>query len=179
MKKGVFAPEYRRAVPADAEAFARLMSNEEVFGGLLQTPYPTAELWRTRLEKNATEQDSLHLAAVVDQRVVGSAGLHPLTPQVRRRHCAGFGISVALDWQRKGIGTELTRRALDWADRWIGYLRVELTVFADNERAIAMYRKFGFVTEGTLRAYALRGGRYVDALTMARFHPDPPQLPRT
>lgn len=171
-------PEYRRAGPADAEALARLMSDEAVFSGLLQTPYPTAELWKSRLDKSAAEEDTLNLVAVVDGRIIGNAGLHPASVRLRRRHVAGFGISVAPDWQGRGIGAELTRRVLDWADRWTSYVRIELTVYTDNERAIALYRRFGFVAEGTLRGYALRGGRYCDVVTMARLHPDPPQLPR-
>lgn len=56
-------------------------------------------------------------------------------------------------------------------------LRTELTVFADNKPVIALYRKFGFVHEGTHRAYALRNGRYADVLSMARLRPCPPQWP--
>jgi putative acetyltransferase len=56
----------------------------------------------------------------------------------------------------------------------MGVLRIELTVYDDNARAIALYRKFGFEIEGRHRGYALRDGRYVDALTMARLHPAPP-----
>ena len=55
-------------------------------------------------------------------------------------------------------------------------LRIELIVFTDNAAAIALYRKFGFELEGTHRAYALRDGRYVDALAMARLHPNPPRI---
>ena len=62
----------------------------------------------------------------------------------------------------------------DYADRWMGVLRIELTVYVDNAAAIALYRKFGFETEGRHRGYALRDGRYVDALAMARLHPNPP-----
>jgi putative acetyltransferase len=40
-----------------------------------------------------------------------------------------------------------------------------------------LYRRHGFVVEGTHRAYALRDGAYVDALSMARLHPRPPVLP--
>ena len=54
------------------------------------------------------------------------------------------------------------------ADGWLNVIRLELTVYTDNQRAIALYRKFGFETEGTHKAYALRAGRYVDALAMAR-----------
>lgn len=46
--------------------------------------------------------------------------------------------------------------------------RVELTVYVDNEPAQALYRKFGFETEGRLRDYAVRDGVFVDALSMAR-----------
>jgi putative acetyltransferase len=64
----------------------------------------------------------------------------------------------------------------DYADRWAQVLRLELTVFADNDRAIALYRRFGFVEEGRHRGFAMRDGRYVDALAMARWHPSPPAL---
>ncbi|MGE4051090.1 MAG: GNAT family N-acetyltransferase, partial [Piscinibacter sp.] len=66
----------------------------------------------------------------------------------------------------------------DYADRWAGALRLELTVFTDNAPAIALYRKFGFEIEGTHRAYALRDGRYDDVYAMARLHPNPPVLLR-
>jgi len=109
-------------------------------------------------------------------RIVGSAGLHPVGPALRRRHAMGIGISVASDWQRRGVGSRLMEALLDAADRWLGCLRIELQVYTDNLPAIALYRKFGFELEGTHRAYALRDGRYVDTHAMARLHPDPPRV---
>ncbi len=169
---------FRRAVPADAESFARLMADEEVFAGLLQLPYPTAEHWRKKLEANATAEESLNLVAVAKSEIIGSGGLFPLAWTPRRRHVAGLGLSVAKGWQRRGVGTELMRRLLDYADKWVGYLRLELTVYTDNKHAVRLYEKFGFVTEGTNRAFALRDGVLIDAFAMARLHPNPPQLPR-
>lgn len=85
-----------------------------------------------------------------------------------------IGMSVAREAQRQGGGTALMQALCDYADRWIGALRLELTVCADNEPAIALYRKFGFEMEGRHRAYALRDGVYVDAFAMARLNPNPP-----
>ena len=167
----------RRASPRDAAAYARLMNDPAVFGGLLQMPYTDEEIWRTRLvESCAPGKTDLPLAAELNGEVVGSAGLHPVGPALRRRHVLTLGISVARDAQRQGVGTALMAAMCDYADRWIGALRIELTVYTDNDAALALYRKFGFAIEGTHRGYAMRDGQYVDAFAMARFHPNPPRI---
>jgi putative acetyltransferase len=91
-------------------------------------------------------------------------------------HVRLLGIGVAAQWQGRGVGRMLISRLLDWADNWAGVLRTELTVHADNDRAIGLYRAMGFVEEGRHLGYALKDGRYVDALFMARLHPRPPRI---
>ena len=114
--------------------------------------------------------------AELNGAVVGTAGLHPVGPALRRRHALMLGISVAPEAQGKGVGSALMAALCDYADRWAGALRLELTVYCDNAGAIHLYRKFGFEIEGTFKAYALRDGKYVDAYSMARLHPDPPRI---
>lgn len=168
----------RRAALADAAALARIMGDPAVFPGLMQLPFTSEEVWQARLADTfAPGKPDLLLVAERDGEVVGSAGLHPVGAALRRRHVLTFGISVAREAQRQGVGSALLAALCDYADRWAGALRIELTVYADNAAAIALYRKFGFQTEGTHRAYALRDGVYVDALAMARLHPSPPTLP--
>lgn len=170
--------DYRRASPDDAAALVRLMSDPQVFAGLLQTPYPSIEAWRKNLEQQTEQNDGLHLLAIDNGEVIASGGIHGLGTRIRRRHVAGLGICVAAQRQKQGVGSEMMRRLLDWSDNWAGYLRIELNVYTDNERAIALYRRFGFEMEGTHRAHALRDGVYVDTHAMARFHPNPPKVPR-
>ena len=45
--------------------------------------------------------------------------------------------------------------------------RIELEVFASNERAIALYRKLGFVVEGIKRRGRKLDGQYDDNIIMA------------
>lgn len=154
------------------------MGDAAVLPGLLQVPYPTEAMWRKRIEEMPVGPTTAELFVVAERgdRVVGNAGVHPLA-HVRRRHAAGIGMAVARDTQRQGVGTALLAALIDWADNWAQLLRLELTVYTDNHTAIALYRKFGFVHEGTHRAYALRDGVFVDTHCMARLHPKPPRLP--
>jgi putative acetyltransferase len=132
--------------------------------GTLQLPFTLRETWRKRLLEKP--ENLYSLVACVDGEVVGSLGLEART-RPRLRHVGTLGMAVRDDWQGKG-GTALMRAALDLADNWLTLTRLELTVFADNAAAIALYEKFGFEIEGTHRRHAFRDGGYVEARSMAR-----------
>ena len=167
----------RRARVDDAAAMARLMGDPAVYPGLMQMPYASEEQHRARLvESLAPGKPDILLVAERGGEVVGSCGMHPAGPSPRRRHVMTLGISVRADAQGQGVGSALMQAMCDIADRWIGLLRLELSVYVDNERAIALYRRFGFETEGRARGYVLRDGEYIDALLMARIHPAPPTI---
>ncbi|MFZ6846047.1 GNAT family N-acetyltransferase [Undibacterium sp. RuTC16W] len=134
------------------------------------------EMWQDRL-KQFNPDDTL-LIAMYDGVVVGTAGLH-LEKKSRRRHVAGLGMAVADSFTGRGVGTALLAEILSLSDNWLNVLRIELTVYCDNAAAVHLYNKFGFEIEGTMRAHSLRNGVFVDAYSMARFHPKQPQIPRT
>lgn len=84
----------------------------------------------------------------------------------RAAHVAYLGtLAVAPEAQGRGVAGPMLRDALARLLR-AGVTRVELTVEADNPRAIAFYERLGFVHEGTQRAAYKRAGdeRYVDEL---------------
>lgn len=162
----------RHAEPDDFTACTLIYAQPLAQAGTLQLPLPSQELWKQRLATKAP-QDRI-LVAVVAGEVVGNLGLHPAV-NARRSHVAGIGMAVRDDSHGKGVGTALLKAAIDLADNWLNLLRLELTVYADNEAAIGLYRKYGFVQEGIHRSYALRLGQYADVLAMARLHPHPPQ----
>ncbi|RJG05830.1 N-acetyltransferase [Noviherbaspirillum cavernae] len=79
-----------------------------------------------------------------------------------------FGIWVGdKAWQGKGAGEFATRHMLCHAFADLNLRRVDLTVLANNERAIRLYRKVGFIEEGCQRQAAFKNGEYVDLILMA------------
>jgi L-phenylalanine/L-methionine N-acetyltransferase len=168
----------RASEPTDAAAISALIGSENVFEGTLQMPLTAVA---SRVERySKIDTNSLHIVAVhatqAGEQIVGAAGLFSLHNSLRRAHARGLALTVASGWQGQGIGHQLMEAATDWADNWAGVLRIELTVFADNARAITLYERHGFMHEGTMRAFALRDGVYADALAMSRLHPKPPAL---
>jgi RimJ/RimL family protein N-acetyltransferase len=51
----------------------------------------------------------------------------------------------------------------------VGIEKLSLAVFAENQRAIALYKSCGFVEEGRRKGEFRVGGRAVDDLLMARW----------
>lgn len=153
----------------DAPQIAEIACQPSVVWGTLQLPAQTPDQWRKRLEGN-TPDTSYSLAAEMDGKVVGMLGLHWST-RPRVRHVAGLGMFVHEQYQGRGVGKALMAAGLDAADRWLNLLRIELEVYPDNDRAIGLYEKFGFVHEGRKRMNVWRDGQYVDSLAMARIRP--------
>ena len=159
----------RRVEPDDYPAIQRIFTGPNAMRGTLQLPYPSMELWRRRLAE--PPEGAFDLVACVDGEIVGQLHLGTNPNKPRRRHAGSIGMAVRDDWQGKGAGTALMQAAVDLADRWLNLSRLELEVFVDNEAALRLYRKFGFVVEGTMIGYAYRDGHFVDVHAMARLRP--------
>lgn len=159
----------RRTEPGDYEAMRQIFAGPKVVWGTLQLPFPSAEIWRKRLTE--TPEGTFRLVACSEQELAGQLDIHTFPNHPRRRHAGEIGMAVRDDFQGQGVGTALLQAAVDVADNWLNLLRLELEVYTDNEPALRLYQKCGFVIEGTLVRCAYRAGQYVDVYTMARLKP--------
>ncbi|HEV3105565.1 MAG TPA: GNAT family N-acetyltransferase [Trinickia sp.] len=149
---------------ADMNALAALLNLPGVRHGTLMQPYV---LPSTLARRDATRgEPTVRLCAKLEGKLVGAAVLAVHKP--RRSHCGVLAIQVHDACVGKGIGSALLSAIVDCADRQLGLRRIELTVYADNAPAIALYRKFGFIEEGRSPAYGMRDGVLADVLHMAR-----------
>jgi RimJ/RimL family protein N-acetyltransferase len=107
-----------------------------------------------------------------DDRIVGTCQLVAIDPAHRS---AELQIRIGSEADRgAGLGTEAVRLLLRHAFEDLGLGRVQLLVFADNERAIQAYLAAGFQHEGLLRQAAHVGGVPRDMALMAVLRDDPP-----
>lgn len=75
-------------------------------------------------------------------------------------------LGILKDHQGKGVGSQLMQAAITWA-RHHNLYRLQLQVHLQNERALSLYKKFGFEIEGVLKKCALIKGNFIDKYMMA------------
>jgi RimJ/RimL family protein N-acetyltransferase len=162
----------RPARPTDGGALARLFAAVRAEGRWLITAPgvvgdPSEGFWISEMIRSA---EHLALVAEADGDVVGNV----LVSTDRNRateHVGTLAICIADRWRDVGIGSALMSAAQDWV-RERGLRKLALGVFPDNERAIAVYEKRGFVREGVRRMQYRSGDRFRDEVLMAWFPAD-------
>ncbi|HEU4963614.1 MAG TPA: GNAT family protein [Bacilli bacterium] len=127
----------------------------------------TVDLQQKRIQDMLDSSNStLFVAVAEDGRIVGQLGA--MGGRARRnKHCAALFIGILAEFQSQGVGTLLFEAVEKWALS-VGLERLELTVMTHNEKGLGLYKKRGFVHEGTKRRTLKVNGHYVDEHMMGK-----------
>lgn len=141
-----------------------------------QTPYllhypedfcKTVEQERSFLEGVLDSPNTIMIVCEADGEIAGNCQLS-LNQKLKTRHRASIGIALLQKYWGLGIGTALLEELISLACQH-QVEQLELEVFEGNERAIALYRKMGFVQVCTLPdAIRLKDGRSLAMITMIK-----------
>ncbi len=160
----------RNAVASDARALRDIMKRTHAETDYLLS-YPDEqsaddEQEARSLVETERSDNEVELVAVVDGRIVGSAGVTAAGSRRKVAHRARFGISILKEYWGMGIGRMLMESCIDCARR-AGYTQLELEVVADNERAVSLYRRSGFEEYGrNPRGYRSASSGYQELVHM-------------
>lgn len=117
----------------------------------------TVEDEKILIQKRSTAGNVLWTIGLIDNEIVGVAETVYNNKKIRFRHKGDFGIFVRKKYWGMGIGGKFMLTHIEWSKAQdLELLRLE--VVADNERAINMYRSFGFEIVGTVK----HGMKYPD-----------------
>ncbi len=113
---------------------------------------------------------NVFLVAEVNSRIVGFSRCEGSTLK-RLCHKVEFGVCVLQEFWGHGIGENLLKESIKWADN-NGLKKITLSVLETNEKAIKLYKRYGFEVEGILRRdKLLSDGNYYNTIIMGRLHP--------
>lgn len=97
-------------------------------------------------------------------------GMFKLVPHTyRSAHIVYLGgVAIHPSFAGKGFGKLMIKDILEYAIS-IGFVRIELSVAVNNEKAISVYKKMGFLKEGVMKKYTYlqKENIFVDEVLMA------------
>src|SRR5699024_8173339 len=129
----------------------------------------TVEQQRDWMEKILANDKETMLVAETSKGIVGWIVFFSQN-RIRLSHTGSFGMMIDKDFRDKGIGKLLIEGLLDWAESNPLIEKVSIGVFSTNERAIALYKKMGFIEEGRkIKEFKMDNGEYVDDILMYKF----------
>lgn len=99
------------------------------------------------LARKAESPNEIEVIALMEGKIVGTAGIDAVGAFYKLRHRAEFGVNILKEYWGLGVGRALMEACIQCA-REAGYAQLELSVVAENTRAIALYQKAGFVEFG-------------------------------
>jgi len=162
----------RLAAPDDTDAFhahALELFRTSEHGVVQPDEAAPPERMREKLEAGAAATGwAIFIALPTDDPgvIVGDVGLYPESKR-KIAHNATLGIGLAPAWRGAGLGRALMEIAIGWARAHPALRRIELQVFANNHRAVALYESLGFLREGYHPARVIEpDGRTIDEIRM-------------
>ena len=115
--------------------------------------------------KRIKNKETVQLLLFINNKLSGISSID-LGKRIQS-HIGNFGISIAKEYRSKGLGRLLMRKVLDQAMLNIKDLKIiTLEVFAENTKAIPMYKSFGFKEYGKLPDGNKYKDKFVDDVLM-------------
>jgi RimJ/RimL family protein N-acetyltransferase len=164
--EGVMIRPARRSDARSMLAMLSAVAEERRFIRTEQVDADRRRRTRRRFRRSWTP-DGAEIVAVARGRVIGRLGVAREEGPVTA-HVAALGMAVDRGWRRRGVGAALLAEAFRWA-RWAGVEKLALTVYPDNEAALALYHRFGFREEGRLLGHSKKSHGYRDEVVMGRW----------
>lgn len=154
----------RKAAPSDFDFIYNLYMHQQVNPFLLYEMM-NADLFKPIFDELLTKQ-----VKYVFEVNGESAGMCKLVPfAYRSSHIVYLGgLAIHPSYAGKGYGFAMMQEIIAYAKQQ-GFIRIELSVAAINDKAIGLYEKAGFQKEGLLRKYSYlkSEGRFLDEVMMA------------
>lgn len=99
------------------------------------------------LKEKELSGNEIEICAVVDGKIVGTAGIEAIGTKYKVKHRCELGISVEKSYWGMGIGRALIEACIECAKK-AGYVQLELNAVADNVPAVSLYKRVGFKEYG-------------------------------
>lgn len=160
-------------LPEEADAkeiieFYKQVGKETTYLGFSEGEYQVSEEQQSVIIKEVNASgNNMMILAMINSKIAGIGTISSNNKRIKSKHLGVLGIVISAEYCNAGLGTIMMDYLIEWCKNNRETVKISLTVRNDNPRAIALYKKFGFETEGILKKETFIDGNYYDSLVMA------------
>lgn len=103
-------------------------------------------------------------AIIVNDKMIGYFRTSNYSPENLNIY---IGADIHPDFQGKGIGFEVYSKFIPYIFEIYGLNKISLEVLSTNQRAISLYNKLGFKSEGIKREEIYKNNKFIDSIIMS------------
>lgn len=148
----------------DLVALANNKNIAQFMADVFPHPY-TIENGKTFIGFATSNPNSKIFAIIVDNKPIGSIGLHLQTDILRKN--AEIGYWLGEDYWGKGIITKAIPQIIDYGFKNMDIVRIFARIFETNKASQKVVEKCGFKLEGKYDKTLYKNGEYLDELIYA------------
>lgn len=152
--------------PSDIDMVMQLENHPDPRATLFYALPTTKQQQVEKIENLLNDHNAvvLTICTTEDDQAIGQTSLLRID-WIGRMAIFYIGIADKENWS-KGYGTEATNLIVEYAFNTLNLNRLQLHVAVENQAAVGVYQKQGFIIEGTLREAMFHQGRVCDFYVM-------------
>ncbi|MCL4447381.1 MAG: GNAT family N-acetyltransferase [Thermoplasmatales archaeon] len=155
-----------------------LVNNYYSYYGEMENEYPDMGLifyhsrpefvseidWFSTFFRDIQAGNAIGVVAEEDGKVIGLCDVHRKRPDSDVSHIGILGIAIRKEFRDKGLGRQMMEAIIE---RCRGkFDMIVLDVFSNNQQAISLYKKLGFIEYAHLPRGTKRGNKFYDEISM-------------
>jgi len=159
----------RPMLEEDARFIVDMRNNPKILDALFSYQMITVKEHLNWYNNKSDNRVDLVICKKDDDQKIGTVNLSSIDQKNQK---AEFGVMISEAYWNNGYAFEASNRLINYAFNEFNLNKIYLEVLKENEAAINLYQKLGFIKEGTLRDNIFKNGKFKDVLVMAIFRDD-------
>jgi RimJ/RimL family protein N-acetyltransferase len=163
---------------SDTHFLVQYMNDQEIFNNTLNIPNPYFESdaeWFISTSRESDQTNQFRTNWIIRDRHTGAlmGGIGRLVKYGNNSHKDEIGYWLARPYWNKGIMTEVVRIFCTYLQNEHHLIRIEAYIYWFNTGSQRVLEKSGFLQEGVLRKFTLKGQEYRDCILFAMVKDNP------
>ncbi|MDZ7798662.1 MAG: GNAT family N-acetyltransferase [Patescibacteria group bacterium] len=150
------------------EVVNSLVAEKSMLGPQKKFSRAKEEKWVKNVLHKILNKKAVYLVGELNGQVIGWASVFK-GKFTNKKHIGQAAVSLRSEYRGRGLAKKLIKKAISEAKKHLKTKIIKLNVYAENKKAIKLYKSLGFERVGQIKKGRYHFGRYIDLIIMVKY----------